>query len=67
MRCVVTRFGAGAIDAELVYDDRTSDPDTLAKHKSAIIIAVVRSFAERKIDLAAAPAPAPSPALAPKA
>ena len=36
-----------------------SDPDTLAKHKSAIIIAVVRTFAERGIDLAAAPAPAP--------
>ena len=60
VRCVVMKFGAGAIDAELVYDDRSSDPDTLAKHKSAIIIFMVRTFAERGIDLAAASAPAPS-------
>ena len=66
VRCVVTKFGAGAIDAELVYDDRTIDPDTLAKHKSAIIIAVVRTFADRAIDLAAAPAAAPAPTPLPK-
>ena len=62
VRCVVTKFGAGSIDAELVYDDRSSDPDTLARHKSAIIIAVVRTFAERNIELAAAPASTPTPA-----
>ena len=63
----MTKFGAGAIDAELVYDDRSTEPDTLAKHKSAIIIAVVRTFAERGIELAAASPPvAPPPPLAKK-
>ena len=66
VRCVVTKFGAGALDAELVYDDRTSEPDVLARHKSAIIIAVLRIFAERGIELAAAPAPAPGPVPPPK-
>ena len=66
VRCVVTRFGAGAIDAELVYDDRSSEPDTLARHKSAVIVAVVRIFAERGIQLAAATPPPPAPASAPK-
>ena len=61
VRCVVTKFGAGAIDAELVYDDRSTEPDTLARHKSAIIIAVVRTFATRGIELAAASPPAPPP------
>ena len=37
-----------SIDCELVYDDRTDRPDTLAAHKSAIIIAIVRIFAERR-------------------
>jgi small-conductance mechanosensitive channel len=66
VRCIVTKFGAGAVDAELVYDDRTSEPDALARHKSAIIIAVLRIFAERGIDLAAAPAPPPTPGPPPK-
>ena len=62
VRCVVTRFGAGAIDAELVYDDRSRDPDTLARQKSAIIIALVRLFANARLDLAAAPAATTPPA-----
>jgi small-conductance mechanosensitive channel len=66
VRCVVTKFGAGTVDAELVYDDRTSEPDVLARHKSAIIIAVLRIFAERGIELAAAPAPPSPPGPPPK-
>ena len=38
VRCVATQFGPSSIDCELVYDDRTIDPDTLARHKSAVII-----------------------------
>ena len=65
VRCVVTRFGAGTIDAEFVYDDRTTDPDTLARHKSTIVIALVRLFAEHGIELSAAPAPPPAPVVVP--
>ena len=41
-----------SIDCELVYDDRTIDPDTLARHKSAIIIGVLRIFASEGIAFA---------------
>ena len=52
VRCVPTGFAASAIDVELVYDDRSSDPQALAAHKSAILIAIVRLFADRGIAFA---------------
>ncbi len=52
IRATARQFGPSSIDCELVYDDRSSDPDTLARHKSAIIIAVMRIFAREKIDFA---------------
>jgi small-conductance mechanosensitive channel len=52
VRCCATSFGASSIDCELVYDDRSTDADTLAKHKSAIITGIMKTFAERKIDFA---------------
>jgi small-conductance mechanosensitive channel len=52
IRSTATQFAPSSIDCELVYDDRSSDADTLAKHKSAIIIAVMRIFAREKIDFA---------------
>ena len=52
VRCVATQFGPSSIDCELVYDDRTINPDKLAEHKSEIIIAIARIFAREKIDFA---------------
>ena len=52
VRCVVVQFGASSIDCELVYDDRTFNPDKLAEHKSEIIIGLMRIFAREKIDFA---------------
>ncbi|MCY7397785.1 MAG: mechanosensitive ion channel family protein, partial [Sphingomonas bacterium] len=52
VRAVATSFGPSAIEAELVYDDRTNDPDKLAAHKSAIITGVMRALAEQGIDFA---------------
>ncbi|MDQ3074941.1 MAG: mechanosensitive ion channel family protein [Pseudomonadota bacterium] len=52
VRAVATSFGASAIEAELVYDDRSSDPDKLAAHKSAIIAGVIRVLAEQGIGFA---------------
>lgn len=52
VRCVATAFAPSSIDCELVYDDRTISPDTLAHHKSDIIIAVARAFAREKIEFA---------------
>ena len=52
VRCCATAFGPSSIDCEMVYDDRSRDPDTLARHKSAIIIAVKRVFEREGIAFA---------------
>ncbi len=52
VRAVATGFGPSSIDVELVYDDRSSDPDKLAAHKSAIIVGIMRKLAEHGIDFA---------------
>ncbi len=52
VRATATQFGPSSIDCELVYDDRTTDPDTLARHKSAIIVAIMRIFTREKIEFA---------------
>ena len=52
VRVAATGFGPSAIDVELVYDDRSSDPDKLAAHKSQIITGVMRTLAEHGIDFA---------------
>lgn len=52
VRCCATQFGASSIDCELVYDDRSTDADTLAKHKSAIITGIMRVFSREGIEFA---------------
>jgi small-conductance mechanosensitive channel len=52
VRAAATGFGPSSIDVELVYDDRTTDPDKLAAHKSAIISGVMQAFAARGIAFA---------------
>ena len=52
VRSCATQFGPSSIDCELVYDDRSTDADTLAKHKSAIIVGIMRIFAREKIEIA---------------
>lgn len=52
VRCCATAFGASSIDVELVYDDRSTDADVLAKHKSAIILGIMRLFGREKIEFA---------------
>ena len=52
VRCVTTAFAPSSIDCELVYDDRTISPDTLAHHKSDIIIGLTRAFEREKVEFA---------------
>jgi small-conductance mechanosensitive channel len=52
VRCVATQFGPSSIDCELVYDDRSTDADTLARHKSDIILGIMKRFAADRIDFA---------------
>jgi len=52
VRCVATQFGPSSIDCELAYDDRTIDQDALARHKSQVVIGVIRIFAREGIAFA---------------
>ena len=52
VRCCAVKFGASSIDCELVYDDRTRDPDTQTRHKASIMTAVMRIFAREGIEFA---------------
>ena len=52
VRCIPTAFSPSSIDCELVYDDRTISPDTLAHHKADVILGIARAFAREKIDFA---------------
>ena len=52
VRCCATAFGASSIDCELVYDDRARDPDTLARHKSKIILGIMKTFEREGIEFA---------------
>lgn len=52
VRCCATSFGTSSIDCELVYDDRSTEADTLAKHRSAIITGIMKAFADRSIEFA---------------
>jgi small-conductance mechanosensitive channel len=52
VRCVATQFGPSSIDCELVYDDRTIDQDALARHKSVVIVNVLRILAREGIAFA---------------
>jgi small-conductance mechanosensitive channel len=52
VRCAPINLGPSGIDCECVYDDRSKEPDTQARHKAAIIVALLDAFAERGLALA---------------
>ncbi|WP_398286188.1 hypothetical protein [Sphingomonas daechungensis] len=52
VRCCALAFGPSSIDCEIVYDDRTRDPDSLARHRSEIIVNVKRAFESEGIAFA---------------
>ena len=52
VRCGIIRFGASSIDFELAFDSRTTDQNRLAADRTAVAIAVLRSFAEHKLEFA---------------
>jgi small-conductance mechanosensitive channel len=52
VRALATGFAPSSIDCELVYDQRTNDPDTIARTRSEVLIAVARAFEAGKIAFA---------------
>jgi small-conductance mechanosensitive channel len=52
VRCAILGFGASSIDFELLYDSRSTDLNKVAADRSAVALAVLRSFAEHGIQFA---------------
>ena len=63
VRCVLASLGASSLNFELVYDDRATDNDLLARNRAAIMMALVAAVTGADVDFAvsAPPPPAPSP------
>ena len=52
VRCAMTSFGASSLDFELLYDDRTIDYSVIAADRTAVMMAVIKAFAEERIEFA---------------
>ena len=52
IRCAMTSFASSSIDHELIFENRTLDPDRLAADRSGIMLALVTRFAAEGITFA---------------
>jgi small-conductance mechanosensitive channel len=52
VRCAIRGFGASSIDFELVFDSRTTDANKMAADRTAVALAILRSFAEHGLEFA---------------
>jgi small-conductance mechanosensitive channel len=52
VRCAILGFGASSIDFELIFDSRTTDANKVAADRTAVALAVLRSFAEHNLEFA---------------
>jgi small-conductance mechanosensitive channel len=52
VRCAILRFGPSSIDFELHFDSRSTDANKVAGDRTAVALAVLRSFAEHKLEFA---------------
>ena len=52
VRCAILGFGPSSIDFELLFDSRTTEVNKLAADRTAVALAVMRSFAEHGIQFA---------------
>jgi small-conductance mechanosensitive channel len=52
VRCGILGFGDSSIDFELLFDSRTTDANKLAADRTAVVLAILRSFAEHQLEFA---------------
>ena len=52
VRCAILRFGPSSIDFELIFDVGTTDQNKVAGDRTAVALAVLRSFAEHGLEFA---------------
>ena len=52
VRCAILGFGPSSIDFELLFDIRSTDQNKVASDRTAVALAVLRSFAEHGLEFA---------------
>ena len=52
VRCTLTAFGASSLDHELLFDIASLDPDVMAADRSAVMIGLLRAFADEGLEFA---------------
>jgi small-conductance mechanosensitive channel len=52
VRCSILGFGASSIDFELIFDSRSTDANKNAADRTAVALAILRSFAEHELEFA---------------
>jgi small-conductance mechanosensitive channel len=52
LRCSLANFGVSSLDYQLIYEDKSVDPDRLARDRAAIMLALIERFAAEKIAFA---------------
>ena len=52
VRCCLTAFGASSLDHELLFDNKSIDPDALAADRAAVMLDLIRTFSAEGIDFA---------------
>jgi small-conductance mechanosensitive channel len=52
VRCAILGFGPSSIDFELLFDSRTTDTNKMAADRTAVALAILRSFAEHGLEFA---------------
>jgi small-conductance mechanosensitive channel len=52
VRCAIRGFGASSIDFELIFDTRSTDQNKVAADRTAVALAILRSFSEHDIEFA---------------
>ncbi|MBV9527779.1 mechanosensitive ion channel domain-containing protein [Sphingomonas sp.] len=52
VRCAIMGFGPSSIDFELIFDSRTTDLNKVAADRSAVALALLRSFSDHNLEFA---------------
>jgi len=52
VRCTMTAFGASSLDHELLFDIRSLDQDVIAADRAAVMLGIVRNFADEGVEFA---------------
>jgi small-conductance mechanosensitive channel len=52
LRCTITAFGTSSLDHELIFENRSVDPDRLARDRAAVMLALIDRFAREGVAFA---------------